>query len=199
MKPFSVSEHGFLNVGDLKQFAYCPRIPYFIRFLGLRTSPTFLMEQGVVREREFDRKQKRHETSRFGLEQGRRHLHVHIASERYKLTGIIDLVVEGNDEIVVVDCKGAKKFPGENHYAQIGAYGLLAEERFNKPCRKGFLYYSEGRQWVEIKIDDVLRRRVLELIEQAGRVVNTGMFPEATAQIAKCRSCEFINFCGDRW
>lgn len=157
------------------------------------------MEQGALREKEFDRKQKRHETSRFGLEEAERHLHVSVTSEQYKLTGIIDLVVEGSDEIVVVDCKGARKFLGENHYVQIGAYGLLAEERFKKSCRKGFLYYSEGRQWVEINIDDALRRKVLGLIQRAGQVVNTGLFPEATSQIAKCRSCEFLNFCGDRW
>jgi CRISPR-associated exonuclease Cas4 len=199
MKPFSVSEQEFLNVGDLKQSAYCPRIPYFNRFLGLKTTPTFLMERGASQEKEFDQRQKRHKNYRFGMEQAQRHLHVCVVSERYKLTGIIDLVLEGQNDIIVVDCKGAKRFPGENHYVQIGAYGLLAEERFHKPCRKGFLYYSEGKQWVEITIDDNLRQKVLELIEQVEGVVNRGIFPEAALQIAKCRNCEFLNFCGDRW
>lgn len=199
MTPYSIFEHFYLNVGDLKQFVYCPRIPYFNRFLNLKTSPTFLMEQGSAQEQEFDRKQKRHRPFRFGLREVSRHVHVNLVSDNYKLAGTADLVIEGQDEIVVIDCKGGEKRLSENHWIQVGAYALLAEEYYKKPCHKGFLYYAEGRQWTKVLIDERLKQKVTGLLGQMGKVIKEGIFPLPTGQVEKCRSCEFLNFCGDRW
>lgn len=122
-----------------------------------------------------------------------------LSSEKLRLTGIVDLIIEGDSEIVVVDFKSAKNTGSENHMIQLGAYALLAEERFRKPCGRGYLFYAENKKWVEILLTEGLREKVLSTIKGLEEVIRSRVIPPPTEQIEKCRNCEFLNFCGDRW
>ncbi len=198
-KQFSDSDESWLTVGDLKQAAYCPRIPYFLRTLGVRPPATFLMQHGERQERVFTAQQKRHTVTRFRLPAGVRHSHVTVRSPDLRLSGTIDLAIEGDAESVVVDFKAGRDAIWDNHRVQLAAYALMAEERFRKPCRRGYVLYRERGHWVEVEINEALRGRTMELLHRLREATGLGLFPEPTEVMARCRNCEFLNFCGDRW
>jgi CRISPR-associated exonuclease Cas4 len=197
--PSFVSDEGWLTVGDLKQAVYCPRIPYFLRTLGLKPPSTFLMKRGEYQERVFTERQKRHQVTRFRLPLGVRHPHVVVRSGSLRLSGAIDLVIEGDDELVVVDFKAGRDAMWDNHRIQLAAYALMAEERFHRPCLRGYVLYRERRHWVEVEVSDALRKRTLDLLQQLREATDCGLFPDPTQVVGRCRNCEFLNFCGDRW
>lgn len=195
----SDSDESWLTVGDLKQAVYCPRIPYFLRTLRLKPPVTSLMREGERQERAFVERQKRHQVTRFRLPSGIRHPRVMARSERLRLSGTVDLVIEGDAELVVVDFKAGREAAWDNHRVQLAAYALMMEERFHKPCQRGYILYREHKHWVEVAINEPLRQRTVELLQQLWEATERGLFPNPTAVMARCRNCEFLNFCGDRW
>lgn len=157
------------------------------------------MQHGEHQERVFTERQKRHQVSRFRLPSGIRHPHVMVRSNCLRLSGAVDLVVEGDNELVVVDFKTGRDATWDNHRVQVAAYALMAEERFRKPCLRGYVLYRESRHWVEVEVNESLRQRTLDLLRQLRETMNHGLFPDPTHVSGRCRNCEFLNFCGDRW
>lgn len=122
-----------------------------------------------------------------------------VRSERLCLSGTVDLVIEGDAELVVVDFKAGREAPWDNHRVQLVAYALMVEERFQKPCPRGYVLYRQRKHWVEVAIDDPLRQRTMELLQQLWETMEQRLLPDPTDVAARCRNCEFLNFCGDRW
>lgn len=198
-KPYCVSNAAYLTVGDLKQYSYCARIPYFMKILGVAPPPTYLMECGKNEEEKLARRQRRHRLSRFGFVKGLRHHHVWIVSKELALSGVIDLVIESDAEVAVIDFKTGKKYLRDHHNLQIAAYALLAEEHFGKPCRRGYLFYADSKEWVNILITNELREETRDTLCTMKEMVRRSIFPDPTPDIGKCQRCEYLNFCGDRW
>ena len=59
------------RVTDLKQHAYCPRIPFYQHVMGFQGKPTFKMEQGKIAQTAFEALEKRRRFSEYGLAEGR--------------------------------------------------------------------------------------------------------------------------------
>ncbi|MBI4179013.1 CRISPR-associated protein Cas4 [bacterium] len=186
-----------VTVSDLKQFAFCPRIPYFSRVMPIRPPATELMERGQRLEEEFRRLEVRRSLSRYGWDRAKRHFGVYAMSESIGIAGRIDLALEREDAVAIIDVKASGGFVGDNHRMQAAAYQILAAEHFKKPCLCAFMYFLDRGCVERLELDAAWTERLRRAIEGIRAMSASHDFPPATAYRNACEQCEYRNFCGD--
>ncbi len=100
-----------LEVTDLKQYTYCPRIVFY-RYCLPRVRPiTYTMQEGIRSHEEEELREDRRSLRNYGLAEGERAFHLSLQSSRLGLTGRVDLAIATpsrtatNAEAVVVEYK----------------------------------------------------------------------------------------------
>lgn len=200
----AVSEHAgwLLKVTDLKQFAYCPRIPYYHYCLPEVRPTTYKMDAGIRAQDRAEELERRRSLRAYGLTEGERHFNVSITSRQLGVSGQIDLVIKhtvnGEDRLVPVDYKLSRRDPGRHFKLQLACYALLLEEAWQLPVDDGFLYLIPARRAVRVPITTRLRNDVRrQLTEIRALVLAERMPPVPPKQRSRCIDCEFRRFCND--
>lgn len=194
-------ERPYLQVTDLKQWAYCPRVVYY-RFCLPRIRPlTYSMQAGVQAHEEATSREERRSLRAYGLAAGERFFDVALTSERLHLTARIDLVIRAQtaqgEEGIVVDYKLSERQAGSHFKLQLAAYAVMLEEAWGIPVRRAFLYHIPQRQAEAIPITANLRQKVETMIAAIHRTIVGEMMPLPPATPGPCVSCEFRRFCND--
>jgi CRISPR-associated exonuclease Cas4 len=185
-----------VTISLLKQYTYCPRIAYYETCTPGVRPRTYKMQAGEdAHERERKRAARR-TLSAYQILEGERHFDVRITSPTLHLSGRIDEVILTPSEAIVVDYKLAE-WMGDNHQIQLGAYGLLVEEAYNRPVHRGFIYLLKPRRFESVPIDEPLRNSVMETLKAIQRIRLYEYMPPPVEQPNKCASCEFRRFCND--
>ncbi|MGO8948897.1 MAG: CRISPR-associated protein Cas4 [Ktedonobacterales bacterium] len=190
---------GLLEVTDLKQHDYCPRIPFY-RFCLPRIRPiTYGMQEGIRAHREETAREERRSLRVFGLTDGERVFDLLLRSEPLGIVARLDLAIRRADipEAIVVDYKLSSGPAGSHFRLQLAAYALLLEEAWSLPVRRGFLYHIPQRQAEEIAITTALRKKVLHVRAAILASVQNERIPSPPSKRGKCVSCEFRRFCND--
>ncbi|MGC8787562.1 MAG: CRISPR-associated protein Cas4 [Anaerolineae bacterium] len=191
------------RVSDLKQYFFCPRIVYYHYCLPGVRPVTFKMRVGREEGEAEHAREERRSLKVYGLRQGERFFDLSLSSVRLGLHGQLDLAIKTDDnkegilEGIPVDYKWT---PGRvvTHFAlQVAAYGMLLEETWNIPVRRGFLYLIPARRAREIWITDTLRQRVQNGMQAMRDIVTREAMPPPPRQRGKCHTCEFRRFCND--
>ena len=200
----AASEHAgwLLKVTDLKQFAYCPRIPYYHYCLPEVRPTTYKMDAGIRAQDRAEERERRRSLRAYGLTEGERHFNVSITSRQLGVSGQIDLVIKhavnGEDRLVPVDYKLSRRDPGRHFKLQLACYALLLEEVWQLPVEDGFLYLIPARRAVRVPITTRLRNDVRrQLAEIRALVLAERMPPVPPKQRSRCVDCEFRRFCND--
>ncbi|MDE0631749.1 MAG: CRISPR-associated protein Cas4 [Caldilineaceae bacterium] len=200
----AVSEHAgwLLKVTDLKQFAYCPRIPYYHYCLPEVRPTTYKMAAGIRAQDRAEELERRRSLRAYGLTEGERHFNVSITSGQLGVSGQIDLVIKhtlnGEDRLIPVDYKLSRRDPGRHFKLQLACYALLLEEVWGLPVEDGFLYLIPARRAVRVPITTRLRNDVRrQLAEIRALVLAERMPPVPPKQRSRCIDCEFRRFCND--
>ena len=94
-----------LTATDLKQWAYCQRIPYYRCVLPVRPAPTYKMERGKGIQAAVEALERRRRFRAYGMRGGERHFGLWLHSERLGLAGKLDLLVVTPDACYPVDFK----------------------------------------------------------------------------------------------
>jgi|SRR5579885_8464 CRISPR-associated exonuclease Cas4 len=188
-----------LTVTDLKQWAYCQRIPYYHHVMPVEFARTYKMQRGRDIEAAVQAMEKRRGLRRYGLERGVRRFGVWLHSPTLGLTGKLDLLVVCADACYPVDFKDTEGGVRYNHRIQLAAYAMLVEENFARPVPAAFIYLAPSRRLVEVAVGRALRRAVLGAMAAIRRMIEREEMPEATPVRARCVACEFQNYCGDIW
>lgn len=191
-----------LKVIDLKQYAYCPRIPYYHYCLpGVRPT-TYKMEAGIRAQDGAEARERRRSLRTYGLTEGTRHFNVSVASTQLGVSGQIDMVIAhaagGEDRLVPVDYKLSRREPGRHFKLQLACYALLLEEAWQLPVEDGYLYLIPARRAVRVPITTRLRNDVRRRLEEIRSIVLAERMPAVAAkQRSRCVDCEFRRFCND--
>lgn len=191
-----------LTATDLKQWAYCRRIPYYRYVMPVAFTPTYPMRRGRNVEEAVAALERRRGLRRYGLERGERMFGVWLRSERIvagPLSGKLDLLIVTAKECFPVDFKDTAGGVRANHRMQLAAYALLAEEAYGRPARVGFIYAIPSRQLLKVEIGSREREAVKSALGELRAMVAAGAFPEPTPVRARCVACEYRNFCADIW
>jgi CRISPR-associated exonuclease Cas4 len=189
-----------LTVTDVRQHMYCPRIPFFHHGLRLPVRPvTFRMQEGRRAHEEQEGREARRTLHAYGLTDGERHFGVQLRSARLGLAGKVDLVIVRAVEVIPVEWKDSEGPLALNHKYQLTAYALLCEEAWRRPARRAFVYWLPRRRATEVPVTPAMRRHTRRVLGEIRAAVASERMPPGTRQLGRCRVCEFLNWCNDRW
>lgn len=184
---------------DLKQWAYCPRIPFYRHVLPVRPVPTYRMRRGKDVQAAVEALERRRGFRGYGLRHGERRFGLWLHSERLGLAGKLDLLVLTPEACFPVDFKDTEGGVRRNHRLQLAAYAMLAEEVFARPAPDGFIYLVPEKRVAALSLDEADRNAVREALIDMRRMVGREELPPATTVRNRCTGCEFRNYCGDIW
>ena len=192
-----------LEVTDLKQYTYCPRIVFY-RYCLPRIRPiTYAMEEGIRSHEEEETREERRSLRTYGLSSGERVYRLSLQSTKLGFTGRIDLAIATPSreapgaEAIVVEYKLSEQKAGSHFTLQLAAYALLVEEAWGLPVKRGFLYSIPLRKAEPVAITQHLRRKVIQTVGQIRKIVESEIMPSPPSSLRRCVTCEFRRFCND--
>jgi CRISPR-associated exonuclease Cas4 len=193
----------YLEVTDLKQYTYCPRIVFY-RYCLLDIRPlTVLMEEGILQHEQEESREDRRSLRHYGLKEGERSFHTVIRSEALGLVGSMDLIIvtptrtAPDAQAIVVEYKYSEQKAGPHFKLQLAAYALLIEEAWQLPVTQGYIYSIPLKKAEPIKITPHLKKQVIQTIQSIQQLVTNEIMPPPPLKQHRCLSCEFRRFCND--
>ncbi len=187
------------RVIDLKQYVYCARILYFHTVLPQVRPLTYKMEAGIQSHIQTEGKEKRRTLKAYGLEEGIRTFNVPLFSADLSLSGVLDMLIETDTELIPVDFKQSKK-AGDHFKLQLVAYGrLLATqaELSGKSIGRGFLYLIPLRKAIVVPFSVKSQRQFDRSLTILKQITAHQKMPSPTKRTSRCLDCEFRRFCND--
>lgn len=186
-----------LNVSDVKQFFYCPRVVFYTYCLHMKRPTTYKMTEGSLEHDAMEEKEARRSLKAYGLAQGERQFNISLYSPRLALSGKLDMAIVTKSEVIPVDFKNTSGSAGLNHKYQLTGYALLVEDKWQKPVRRGFIYLVPQRKAQEVIITDNMRLFFKQTLAKIRDMIAGESLPAASRRQAHCTDCEFLNFCND--
>jgi CRISPR-associated exonuclease Cas4 len=186
-------------VTDLKQWVYCQRIVYYHWVMPAVGKPTYKMKEAKAAQDLIESLEVRRSLKEYGLEMAQRRFNVWMSDPAIGLSGKVDLLLESEKQVAVVDFKLTAGEVGENHRMQLAGYSLLAEAATGRPAATAFLMRIPDSRVFPVVITEDLRHSVLTALKHIREMAATQICPEPTSVVARCRECEFANYCGDVW
>ncbi|MEM4926155.1 MAG: CRISPR-associated protein Cas4 [Thermofilaceae archaeon] len=169
---------------DVKQYVYCPAIPWIARNFGVREPETLSMRLG--RE---ERQRRLSTLEALGLEPPIR-LDVEMYSLKLLMAGTADAVA-GSRRLTVIEVKAFKRKTLAHFRAQLMAYALLSEECLG-PTVKAVLL-AAGRA-LAFDVDGEALREARRLAARVREVIEGERCP-SVERGARCLSCWYRRFC----
>ena len=119
---------------------------------------------------------------------------VKLESERYRLRGILDELVEfrSNFHPLILSLKSPQKDVRFKERIKVSAFCMLLKER-DVNCDYGFVYYCYDGVLRRVDVGRRERYYVLKLVEKVERI-KKGFMPEK-GKNAKCEFCEYGEVC----
>ena len=127
---------------------------------------------------------------------GRKIIGLKLYSSRLGLVGKIDEAVESEDEITVIEHKYSDHIEfGDTLKVQLGLLAVLLEENLAKPVKTGIVIFTkENRQEMTVSIDESVRKKALDLLEEVRHVIRTGKSPKSNFD-GRCLDCCYRRVC----
>ena|SRR5579862_5030706 len=186
-----------LTVTDLKQYAYCARIPFYQHVMGFTGKSTYKMQRGHEAQAAIEALERRRKLKEYGLSEGRRHFGLWLSSRKLGLAGKLDLMIETHDACYPVDFKYTTGRPHHNHLLQLAGYALLLSEQFAKPVPSGFIFIITDEMTFRFAMSENLLDEARAGLSAMQDMVQKETFPDPAAVRARCTDCEYRNFCAD--
>jgi CRISP-associated protein Cas1 len=181
----------------LNEYVYCPRLSYLEWVQGEFAHNADTVD-GVIKHRRVDK----------GLGKLPEHpedvenIHarsVSLSSERWGITGKIDLVEGEGKAVTPVDYKRGKRHhvPG-GVYApervQLCGQGLLLREH-GFSCDGGIIYFVGSKERVKVPYDEALLAETQKAIEELRALASSGLIPPPLEDSPKCIRCSLAGIC----
>ena len=178
---------GWISVSLVKQYSYCPAIPWINWRLNLYEDPSPSMETGRMTAEE-----KEEIARRLGLPEPWR-IEVRVSDAQLRLSGVID-VVAGRRRLTIVEVKRYPRRPSRSRHFrdQLMLYALLANNSLG-PVREAILVLGSNAQRYRVTGEDLERAR--RLVEAARRVIESEEPPRPRMPPRKCRYCWYRRVC----
>ena len=176
---------GYITPTDVKDYAYCPAIPWIRRVHGIAEPPTPSMEDGRAGSEE-----KLAAARELGLP-GPHRVEVYLRSGRLRLHGVVDVLAGSRGRLAVLEVKRVRRIL-KSHRAQLAAYALLAEDTVGG-VRVAVLHTPAQQLVVEVTGD--LLSKAERLVEAARAAAESEEPPEGAPGEAKCLYCYYRSVC----
>lgn len=199
MKNLRRSEKTWITPSEVIEYLYCPRFIYFMNCLLIPQNEE--QRYKVILGRNIHniktKINKEYLRKKIGVKD--KLINMYLASPKYGVRGIVDEVLTLEDNSMApFDYKFAKfnnKIYNTLKYQSV-LYGLLIEENFQMPVKKGFICYMRSNNKIEtIEITNDEKTKVLKIIEEMFKIIELGYFPKRTKYRNKCIDCCYKNIC----
>ncbi len=176
----------YVTPWDIRQYTYCPVIPWIIHHLGITEPPTESMEIGG----ELNAEQKEEIARKLRLPKPWR-IEVWLEDKELRLHGKIDILA-GAKRLIVVEVKRYKRKGIEHYKNQLLAYALLATRQI-APVTKAILVLGEGQIQYPITLEDL--KQIEKLVEKTRKTITSEQSPITNQNPNKCKTCWYKRYC----
>ena len=173
----------YLTVREVEEYFFCPMLFYYRNSLGMEAPKELWAELG----REVQEELSSFVKSNFRIV-GRE---VGLKSERLRVIGKVDFVVEEGGKIAPLEVKYSKRVKKWWRYSLV-LYAMLLEDLVKKPVKRAFLLLL-GPRLVGIEVRDSDRNFVLRAVEKCRRIIQ-GEVPRPMPS-RSCENCDFRRMC----
>lgn len=185
-----------LNVSDLKQYLYCPRVVWYRYCQPVPRNATYKMDHGKEAGRHEAELEERRGLRPYGMTSGERSFEDWLESERLGMCGNLDMLISTAEERVPVEFKFARRVAA-NHRYQLAAYALLLEETEGPPVNRGFVYLIPAKRATEVVVTSGMRSYVTRALREMEEMIEEERYPRPTSIRERHRDCEFRAYCMD--
>ena len=188
----------WITVNDIKQYIYCPRIPFYSNLLSRTGDVTY----GMLAGREFESSLNKSLLTKLFedlIYDGYKLVKdLILFSAKSMLRGKLDYALIGRHKAYPIEVKYSNN-PGI-YKIQLVAYAILLEESLKLKSTKGYFLYKYSHIKMKlscVKITSSDKAKVIRIAEMIRTNIIAGIRPDPTESRAKCNFCEFRNFCDD--
>lgn len=186
----------------LRQYVFCPRIPYFILNRCLSPHTNLWVKQGINYHEKISMLARRRNFQNLGVLppvsftpnislEGNSECPVH---------GICDgIIKDGSGQIFPLEFKTRQYTPNNfGSIIQLSAYSILLEIKCNVLIKTGFILFGSKGNFLKVNFTKELKEKVQRVIEIIHKDAECCLLPSSSASGGKCAQCEYLNFCSDR-
>lgn len=188
-----------ITPSEVMEYLYCPRFVYFMHCLNIPQHEDRRFKVLKGREVHQRRETENRDYLRKKIGVTKKEIGIYLASPSLRVRGIVDEVLTLEDGTMApLDYKYTE--PNEvayrTHRVQVTLYGLLIEEAYKMPVKRGYVAYIRGgSQLHEVTIDADARQEVKEVVDEIFRIIETGYHPKRTPHRVRCVDCCYKNIC----
>ncbi|CAC9437954.1 hypothetical protein BSPLISOX_3151 [uncultured Gammaproteobacteria bacterium] len=195
--PMSIMSYS-LPISLIRQYCFCPRIPYFQELLKLNPKRPQWVKQGEKLHQQQQKVFKHRTLKRFNLEHAIQTFDEFVTSDSFALHGVVDSFLNDEENIYPIEFKLSGNKPMKGQILQLTAYGLLLQEKYNLPCQIGFILYENKGKTHQINFDKNRIQQVVIIRDKILSDLDNSYMPDSPATPAQCTQCEYLNHCNDR-
>ncbi len=180
-----------IAISALQHYAYCPRQFALIHVEQVWEENRMTAEGRLLHQRVDSGESETRQNIR--TERG-----VLLCSQQYCLTGKMDLLEIEQDSVeryIPVEYKKGKKKLADWDRIQLCAQALCLEEMREISIEQGAIWYWQERRREVVIFDQVLRDKTLATIEEAHKVIESGVTPKPVSDRTRCRGCSLAALC----
>lgn len=190
----------FINITDIKQYVYCPRVVYYNYVEPVPRKVSFKMEYARSQHYELNQKEKRRTLKRYNLVEGKRYYGLSVSSKVLNLSGKLDILIDTESEFgqrfYPVECKDTDGKIYKNIIYQLVAYAMCIEEMTNTPVKKGYIYIIPEQKAYLFHITDDQKNYVRKMVTMIRKIIQEEYYPDPRSK-KRCWDCEFQRYCND--
>ena len=196
MKLFSIP------ISEIRQFVFCPRIPFYHLILGINPKMPIWVNQGKNFHKNEEKLLIRRSLEKIGISKEYDiYQNILLKSDKLGIHGYIDGFIKNNEDIIPFENKMNlyKGNPAKGHKLQLTAYTLCLEEKFNVEINFGIIFFNGYGKFKKIDIDKSLKIELNNKINQIKDMLKKELLPSSSASEKQCTQCEYLNLCNDRF
>ena len=186
-------DRNYLTVSQIMEYYFCPRFIYFIHCLNIPQREELRYKVIIGRKVHHEKQRTNPQYLWRKLKCVERHNDVHLFSHRYRIKGIVDVVLVLDDGTAApLDFKFAtfNKTIYKTHKYQSLLYGIMIAETFQYPVRRGFVCYTRSNNLIksiEFTTQDLCT--VKRDIQKVKNIITTCELPPKHRGTARCIDC----------
>jgi CRISPR-associated exonuclease Cas4 len=185
-------------LGELK-IAEVNILPHLFEKYCKEQDKAFFVKEGEDYHKSQEKLFKRRTLSRFNLENADFWQNVNLSYSDLNFYGICDALIISDTNIYPIEIKLHGQKPTKAQKMQLIAYGILAQQIYNKKFELGFITFEKNAKTIPIKVEENIKLELIDLVEKIIKMIKIENLPYSSAEDEKCTQCEFLNYCNDRF
>jgi len=183
-----LSYNNYIPTYLVKEYEWCPLIPWIIANSVYDPPTTPSMEKGIETHRDQNSLEEVAKT----LELGDYILEILLVSRKHRVVGLVDIL--SRKAKLLVDVKYTEKKPPRSHIAQLETYTLLAWHN-NIPVYKALIVNHKTEILYSLEVDNYTLERARKRVEKTWKIIQSPDPPLVQQPQEKCNYCRYRTRC----